>query len=50
MLVFRVIFGMRTATKLQNNFGILQIFWMVFSKKQVCAHTDFATLKVKSEK
>jgi hypothetical protein len=33
-------FGMRTATKLQNNFGIVQIFRKVFSRKlYVFAHT-----------
>ncbi len=32
-------FGMRTATKLQNNFGIMQIFRKFFSKKYVCTHT-----------
>ena len=32
-------FGMRTATKLQNNFGIIQIFRKVFFKKiYVYAH------------
>ena len=41
MLVFRVIFGMRTATKLQNIFGIIQIFRIVFFKKiYVYAHKN----------
>lgn len=39
MLVFQVIFSMRTATKLQNNLEILQISGGVFSKKYVCTRT-----------
>lgn len=42
MLVFRVIFGIRTATKLQNNFGIMQIFWKVFFKK-ICVYAHKKT-------
>ena len=33
---------MRTATKLQNNFGILQIFWIVFFKK-ICVYVHRKT-------